>query len=186
MTIPVPTLTDWSRPSTSVKGLLTWLPRHSTGTKKFGNWSVAVLEDGTRNIYHYTTLMLVVTGHGDVLDCSLGWGSVTDQQKMNQLFNALGSDHHFVRAGGAHIIGPYGVSPEASAQQIAEAKRQRQIETAEKARKRRHETKVRRDEIAVLYANDFHPTNPVTTVGEPPPPVALDLVGLLAELNPTG
>lgn len=49
-------------------------------------------------VWHYSTLMLIADRYHDksghelwvILDWSLGWGSATDQQGMNRLFDRLG------------------------------------------------------------------------------------------------
>jgi hypothetical protein len=72
-------------------------------SRKAGNWRVWV-DENRREIWHYSTRMLVVDSNGEVLDYSTGWGSVTDQQGMNRLFRALDLPLYFRRKGGAEII----------------------------------------------------------------------------------
>ena len=61
-----------------------------------------------REIWHYSTLMLkfntVVHDDEAVLDYSVGWGSVSDQGGMNQLFRELNLPLYYVRQGGARIV----------------------------------------------------------------------------------
>lgn len=61
-----------------------------------------------RVVKHYDTRMitfLLDTGGSpvEVVDYSIGHGSVSDQNGMNKLFRAVGSDHYFSRQGGAKI-----------------------------------------------------------------------------------
>jgi hypothetical protein len=60
-----------------------------------------------RTIFHYGTVMLRWTtypnGLREVDYASTGWGSVSDQGGMNQLFRALGAPLYFSRKGGAEI-----------------------------------------------------------------------------------
>lgn len=58
-------------------------------------------------LYHYSTCMLTWRDDypidPDILDYSLGWGSVSDQGGMNQAFRALGIPLYFSRKEGAEI-----------------------------------------------------------------------------------
>lgn len=60
-----------------------------------------------REIYHYGHHMLSfrITDPSDTnyLDYSIGWGSVSDQGGMNQLFLTLGLPYYYSRLGGASI-----------------------------------------------------------------------------------
>lgn len=78
--------------------------------RKAGNWSRTsdVREsDGVRRviIFHYSTPMLsyLETEPVEVTGYSLGHGSVSDQQGMNQLFNRLNLPYYYNRKGGAKI-----------------------------------------------------------------------------------
>jgi hypothetical protein len=58
-------------------------------------------------LYHYSTLMLQWADHRtgpSVYRNSTGWGSVTDQQIMNAVFDAIGLDMYFSRKGGSHFV----------------------------------------------------------------------------------
>lgn len=59
------------------------------------------------HLYHYSTKMLSwresEPTDETILDYSLGWGSVSDQNGMNTAFRALGIPLYFSRAGGASI-----------------------------------------------------------------------------------
>lgn len=73
--------------------------------------------DGFRRIYHYGHLMMTIeidhTGCPAYLDrypvesiihqMNTGWGSVSDQGGMNQMFRALNVRYYFVRRGGPRI-----------------------------------------------------------------------------------
>lgn len=69
-------------------------------------------EPMTRNIYHYSTLMLSFKldaegqwdGNLDTVDYSIGHGSVSDQNGMNTLFARLGMPYYYQRRGGASIV----------------------------------------------------------------------------------
>lgn len=74
-----------------------------------GSWQVATrIEDGNLELWHYSHRMLVWNPDNpndeDVLDYSVGWGSVSDQGGMNDAFRALGIHRYFRRQGGAEII----------------------------------------------------------------------------------
>lgn len=80
-------------------------------THTAGNWSAednVVQADGiaTRTIYHYRTGMLMFEQDSNlvwkVYPCSIGHGSVSDQQGCNQLLK--GSDWYFQRQGGARYV----------------------------------------------------------------------------------
>jgi hypothetical protein len=73
-------------------------------------------ETGYRSIYHYSTWMMGIRvgqwhdgnvpadwGRGMVDYSNIGHGSVSDQQMMNRLYLALGSDLYYSRKGGASI-----------------------------------------------------------------------------------
>ncbi len=58
----------------------------------------------TRDVFHYSTRMLTFdVATGEVIDYSLGNGSVSDQNGMNKLFRELGSSLYYSRRGGAEI-----------------------------------------------------------------------------------
>jgi hypothetical protein len=88
---------------------------------KAGAWSTRVeggpcVGDKTvAELYHYSTLMLTWTvgdpDDSEVLDWSLGWGSVSDQQGMNKAFRILGLPYYFSRSGGAEIVRHNNVRP---------------------------------------------------------------------------
>lgn len=80
---------------------------------KAGAWSRSLMPDapgkpnGRVGVYHYSTLM--ATWHpddprGTFVPVSVGWGSVSDQQGMNQIMRALGVDWYYVRKGGAAYV----------------------------------------------------------------------------------
>lgn len=89
--------------------------------RKVGNWSFAdetyswVDEDGrtvvgaARWVYHYGTLMGIFMAQRASTPifkfdpCSVGWGSVSDQQGMNRIVNGMGG-WYFSRAGGAKWV----------------------------------------------------------------------------------
>ena len=81
-------------------------------THRAGAWTATdnvVREDGwmTRTIWHYATAMLEFEGNGladewKVYPCSIGHGSVSDQQGCNQLLK--GSGWYFQRQGGARYV----------------------------------------------------------------------------------
>lgn len=77
------------------------------GKGKAHAWQVTQ-DNGVCRLYHYSTCMLVWNLHDpcdpEVLDYSLGWGSVSDQGGMNRAFEALGIPRYFSRKGGAEIV----------------------------------------------------------------------------------
>lgn len=88
------------------------LPR----TRKLGNWTITVEQDldptlTFHQIRHYGTQMLtwnsMPTNPRDVVSASgwLGWGSVSDQNGMNEFLLTLSIPVYFSRKGGAHFIG---------------------------------------------------------------------------------
>lgn len=76
------------------------------GTRTAGAWRVETGE-GRCTLYHYGTAMLTWNPADardeSVLDYSLGWGSVSDQNGMNTAFRILDLPLYFSRAGGASI-----------------------------------------------------------------------------------
>lgn len=88
------------------------LPR----TRKLGSWTITVLQDldptlTFHEIRHYDTQMLIwssmPTNPRYVVSASgwLGWGSVSDQNGMNEFLQTLSIPVYFSRQGGAHFIG---------------------------------------------------------------------------------
>jgi hypothetical protein len=80
-------------------------------------WRVHPIDSETFSLWHYGTEMLVWTDNPDtgcstLLDYSLGWGSVSDQQGMNKAFKTLGLPFYYSRAGGAKIVEPFEVIAE--------------------------------------------------------------------------
>jgi hypothetical protein len=77
--------------------------------RKAGHWRVTTDDHRRRTIWHYGTAMLSfdVCADGspdlDSLDYSIGHGSVSDQQAMNQMFRAINCPLYFSRKGGARI-----------------------------------------------------------------------------------
>lgn len=76
-----------------------------------GNWRVEreIRDEFTVcHLYHYSTKMLSWRDDypidEDVLDYSIGWGSVSDQNGMNQAFRILGIPLYFSRKGGPEIV----------------------------------------------------------------------------------
>jgi hypothetical protein len=70
-----------------------------------GAWRVKTTDNG-RELWHYTTRMLVWhdTPHGtELVEHSIGWGSVSDQNGMNTAFRTLNLPYTYKRAGGARI-----------------------------------------------------------------------------------
>jgi len=74
-----------------------------------------IVPDGweTCELWHYSTRMLVWRirrhqgsdyGYTELVDYSLGWGSVSDQNGMNIAFRVLNLPHRYNRAGGASIV----------------------------------------------------------------------------------
>ena len=57
-------------------------------TLKASSWRAERVDSETRNIYHYSTLMAVVTC-GELYQKSEGWGSVSDKRGLSQLRRAL-------------------------------------------------------------------------------------------------
>ena len=81
-----------------------------------GAWSTRINRElGIGSLYHYSTRMLQWElgnpGNPDVLDWSLGRGSVSDQQGMNKAFRVLGLPYYYSRSGGAEIIRHNNVRP---------------------------------------------------------------------------
>ena len=67
-------------------------------------------DGNTAQLVHYGTVMLTWNvarpSDSDVLDCSTGWGSVSDQNGMNTAFRVLGLPYRFdrdQRGGGPRI-----------------------------------------------------------------------------------
>lgn len=82
---------------------------HQDGrTHRASSWSAEDTYD-YRTIYHYTTPMLRIHQYppswsDGVEMLSVGWGSVTDQQGVNQILQELGSTLIYVRKGGTPRI----------------------------------------------------------------------------------
>jgi len=60
-------------------------------------------------LWHYNTKMLTWNYNGseiELLDSSIGRGSVSDQNGCNTAFKVLGLPYYYSRAGGARITGP--------------------------------------------------------------------------------
>lgn len=78
-----------------------------------GKWrrEATTLEDGRVmvRIFHYRHEMLCYVERSDggaqLIDYSIGHGSVSDQGGMNTLFRALGLPYYFSRKGGADVRG---------------------------------------------------------------------------------
>lgn len=70
-----------------------------------GAWRVKTTDDG-RELWHYNTRMLLWTdtiNGPELLDHSIGWGSVSDQNGVNTAFRTLNLPYRYTRAGGARI-----------------------------------------------------------------------------------
>ncbi len=92
----------------TIQGLIERGEQGKSGTA--GAWRVEVgggYEKNVAELWHYGTRMLVwnvdAPDDSEVLDWSLGWGSVSDQNGMNVAFRTLGLPYHFDRAGGAQV-----------------------------------------------------------------------------------
>lgn len=70
------------------------------------SWQAFTLEDGSLELWHYSTRMLHVSVDGELLHADTGHGSVSDQGAMNQAFRILGLPFRFdrdQRGGGPRI-----------------------------------------------------------------------------------
>lgn len=71
-----------------------------------GNWQAFSNGDGSRELWHYSTLMLKWTTDGELLDYSIGHGSVSDQGGMQTAFKVLNLPYRYdrdQRGGGPRI-----------------------------------------------------------------------------------
>ena len=55
---------------------------------KASSWRAVDIDENTRHIYHYSTLMAELT-KGELTQVSEGWGSMSDKQGMGKIRNAL-------------------------------------------------------------------------------------------------
>lgn len=109
----------------TIKGLIEWAQEHTRrshpegiatnrSTKTAGAWRVeidsgpSIHDKRVAELYHYSTLMLVWNIESpldsEVLDWSLGHGSVSDQNGMNTAFRVLDLPYYYSRKGGADIV----------------------------------------------------------------------------------
>ena len=66
---------------------------HKAG--KAGTWKRYDTANGF-DVYHYTTRMLSVEDYS-IVYTNMGWGSVSDQNGMNQILRELGSSLYYSR-----------------------------------------------------------------------------------------
>lgn len=73
--------------------------------RRAGKWST-VDDGGYRTLFHYSTAMLTwpLDRPRDVVVRSVGHGSVSDQQGVNQVLRALDGPFYYSRKGGAEIL----------------------------------------------------------------------------------
>lgn len=109
----------------SIKNLIEWAAAHDKRThplgiasnrseKRAGAWGVKIIsgphiyDKRIGELYHYSTRMLVWNIDNpldsEVLDWSLGWGSVSDQGGMNTAFRVLDLPYYYSRKGGPSIV----------------------------------------------------------------------------------
>lgn len=77
----------------------------ANGEGRASTWRVLRNADGTRELWHHSTRMLVWDpadpANPDVLFYDTGWGSVSDQGGMNTAFQVLDLPIYYSRKGGA-------------------------------------------------------------------------------------